>query len=124
MPDNQRPLLPHLQIYTPQLTSIMSVFHRFSGVGFIAAMCLVCIWIYVLCQGEAVYLDFCNFLAYPLVKLMVYGVLACVYYHLLNGIRYLMWSLGRGYELSCVYNSGWLVTFVVFVLIILTVYLV
>lgn len=124
MQDNQRPLSPHLQVYLPQLTSVMSIFHRFTGVGFIAALCLACVWIYVLSQGEMLYLDFCKFLAYPLIKFILYGILACVYYHLLNGIRYLAWSLGKGYELSCVYGSGWLVTFMVLWLIILTVYLV
>jgi succinate dehydrogenase / fumarate reductase cytochrome b subunit len=121
MLSKQRPLSPHLQVYKPQLTSIMSVLHRFTGVGFIAAICLVCVWIYFLCQGELAYLDFCKFLNYPIIKLMLYGILACVYYHFLNGIRYLVWSLGRGYEINCVYRSGWLVTFMVLVLIILTV---
>ncbi len=123
-PPNPKPLSPHLQVYSPQLTSIMSIFHRFSGIVFIVALCLVCVWIYFLSQGETAYLDFCNFLAYPLVKFMLYAILACVYYHLLNGIRYLMWSLGKGYELSCVYSSGWLVAFLVFVLTIFTVYLI
>ena len=123
-PGNSRPLSPHLQIYAPQLTSIMSIFHRFTGVGFSAGLFLLCIWLFSLSQGEKVYLDFCNFLANPLVKLVLYSILVCIYYHFLNGIRYMMWSFGKGYELNCVYTSGWLVTFLVIVITALTVYLV
>lgn len=121
---NARPLSPHLQIYKPQLTSVMSIIHRFTGICFIAALFLVCIWIYFLCQGEKSYYEFCNFLNYPIIKFFIYAILASCYYHLLNGIRYLIWSIGIGYELNRVYIGGWLVTFFVCALTIFTVYLI
>ena len=120
----QKPLSPHLQIYAPQLTSVMSILHRFTGIGFAAALCLTCAWLYTLSQGEASYLNFCSWLKTPVLKLLLYAVLASVYYHLLNGVRYLIWSIGEGFELRTVYNSGWLVASLVFTLTLLTVFLV
>ena len=124
MKSTTRPLSPHLQIYTPQLTSVLSILHRLSGIGLVAALCLTCAWLYALCLGESSYLNFCKWLKIPVVNTLFYVVLACVYYHLLNGIRYLMWSIGEGFELRTVYNSGWLVAALVFTLTILTVFLV
>ena len=123
-PRAPRPLSPHLQIYAPQLTSVMSILHRFTGIGFIAALCLTCLWLYTLGQGEVSYTNFCKWLGHPVMKILFYALLASVYYHMLNGMRYLMCSIGIGYELSSVYKSGWLVTFLVFILTILTVYLI
>lgn len=120
----QKPLSPHLQIYTPQLTSVLSILHRLTGIGFTAALCLACAWIYALSQGEIAYLNFSKWLEIPVIKLLFYAILACVYYHLLNGVRYLMWSVGEGYGLQMVYNSGWLVAAAVFTLTLLTVFLV
>lgn len=120
----ENPLSPHLQIYAPQLTSVMSILHRVTGIGFAAALCLTCVWIYALSQGESSYLNFCKCLEQPVMKLIFYAILTCVYYHLLNGMRYLVWSIGKGYDLGTVYKSGYLIAALVLILTILTVYLV
>jgi succinate dehydrogenase / fumarate reductase, cytochrome b subunit len=120
----QKPLSPHLQIYSPQLTSVMSILHRLTGLGFVAALILTCVWLYSLSDGYLTYNDFCTFTEHPAAKLMLYLVLASVYYHLLNGVRYLMWSIGEGFELRTVYNTGWIVSALVFTLTVLTVFLV
>lgn len=119
---NPRPLSPHLQIYKPQLTSVMSIFHRFTGVGLIAGVILLCIWLFCLVLGEKYYTLFLNLMINPLAKLVTFSIIACCYYHFFNGIRYLMWSLGKCYDLVRVYRSGWTVLLVVFLLMILTVY--
>ncbi len=120
----QKPLSPHLQIYSPQLTSILSILHRLTGLGFVIALIVTCVWLHVLSEVEVVYYNFCTWLNQPLIKVFLYLILACVYYHLLNGIRYLMWSLGKGFALHTVYNSGWVVCALVFTLIVMTVFLV
>jgi succinate dehydrogenase / fumarate reductase cytochrome b subunit len=118
----QRPLSPHLQIYAPQLTSVLSILHRFTGLGFIAALVLTCAWLYALSEGQDSYTNFCTWASQPFIKVVLYMILASVYYHMVNGIRYLMWSLGYGFEQRSVYSSGWLVCTCVFTLIALTVY--
>ncbi len=117
----QKPLSPHLQIYSPQLTSILSILHRFTGVGFTAALVLICAWLHALSEGMDAYASFCNWANDPFIKVILYTMLASVYYHMINGIRYLFWSLGRGFELRSVYSSGWIVCACVFILTVLTV---
>ncbi len=118
----QKPLSPHLQIYSPQLTSVLSILHRFSGVGFVLAIILTCLWLYKLTQGESAYLNFCDWMEQGFVKFIFYLILASVYYHILNGLRYLMWSLGEGFELKTVYKSGWSVVALTIILLIITVF--
>jgi succinate dehydrogenase / fumarate reductase cytochrome b subunit len=118
----QSPLSPHLQIYSPQLTSVLSILHRLSGLGFVAAMILTTLWLYALSSGQTAYLCLCSWIEPLPVQIVLYCILASVYYHLLNGIRYLIWSMGQGYELQTVYSSGWIVVSLVFTLILLTVF--
>jgi succinate dehydrogenase / fumarate reductase cytochrome b subunit len=118
----QKPLSPHLQIYSPQLTSVLSILHRFTGVGFTAALVLACAWLHALSEGMDAYASFCSWISQPLIKGILYLVLGSVYYHMINGIRYLLWSMGHGFELRSVYNSGWIVCACVCILIALTVY--
>lgn len=118
-----KPLSPHLQIYKPQLTSILSILHRITGLGFVVALIATCVWLYTLSEGEATYQNFCTWINQPLTKVALYLILFCVYYHLFNGIRYLIWSLGKGFSLHAIYNSGWIVCALTFTLIIMTVFL-
>ena len=120
----QRPLSPHLQIYSPQLTSVLSILHRLTGLGFTVGLALTCAWLYALSKGPIAYSDFCSWLNQPFVKAIIYLILTSIYYHMLNGIRYLVWSLGKGFELSSVYYSGWIVCILVFFLTILTICLI
>ena len=116
----QRPLSPHLQIYKLQLTSAMSILHRISGIGFVNIMLFVVFFLYTLIAGEECYNAFCNFLNHPIIKVAIILALACVYYHLLNGLRYLIWGLGIGLELKKFYLSGWVIFLLVTALTIFT----
>ena len=118
----QRPLSPHLQIYSPQLTSVLSILHRLTGLGFTVGLILTCAWLFALSVGPVEYNNFCGWLIQPFVKTIIYLILASIYYHMLNGIRYLVWSLGKGFELSSVYYSGWIVCSLIVVLTVLTVF--
>ena len=118
----QKPLSPHLQIYAPQLTSVLSILHRFTGVSFSAALALICAWLHALSEGPDSYFDFCTWAGEPFIRGVLYTMLASVYYHMVNGIRYLLWSIGYGFELRSVYKGGWIVCACVLVLTFLTVY--
>lgn len=116
----QRPLSPHLQVYKPQLTSVLSILHRIAGLGFLVALILVCAWIYALTEGKESYEYFCYWLQQPLIKFILHLILISVYYHLLNGIRYLVWSLGKGFSLRVIYRSGLIICLLALFLTIFT----
>jgi succinate dehydrogenase / fumarate reductase cytochrome b subunit len=109
MPLKKRPLSPHLQVYNPQITSVMSILHRISGV-ILALGSLFLLWILVsLSMGEQSFATTSVFLASPIAKLALMGYTACLMYHLFNGIRHLFWDIGKGFDIPTVYRSGYAV---------------
>jgi succinate dehydrogenase / fumarate reductase cytochrome b subunit len=107
----QRPLSPHLQIYKPQLTSVMSILHRFSGFA-LAVGTLMVVWLLVsTAMGEGAFLFYSSFASSIIGKLMLFGWSAAFYYHLCNGIRHLLWDSGRLFSLEKAYLAGYIVLF-------------
>ena len=104
-----RPLSPHLQVYRPQLTSIMSIMHRASGAVLATGSLLVALWLVALAAGEVVFNPVADAMQHPLGQLVVFGYSLALVYHGLNGIRHLMWDLRIGLEIKQVYQSGYLV---------------
>lgn len=104
----KRPLSPHLLIYRPQLTSVLSIFHRFTGAALSVGLLLLVYWLAALAAGDAAYAAALGVLgAWPVKLVLLLGVFA-FFYHLCNGIRHLWWDTGRGFEIPQVYRSGWL----------------
>ena len=104
-----RPLSPHLQVYRPQLTSVMSIMHRASGAVLATGSLLVALWLVTLAAGAAVFNPVADAMRHPLGQLVVFGYSLALVYHGLNGIRHLMWDLRVGLEIRQVYQSGYLV---------------
>ena len=104
-----RPLSPHLQVYRPQLTSIMSIMHRASGAVLATGSLLVALWLVALAAGAAVFNPVADAMQHLLGQLVVFGYSLALVYHGLNGIRHLMWDLRIGLEIKQVYQSGYLV---------------
>ncbi|MGI9292012.1 MAG: succinate dehydrogenase, cytochrome b556 subunit [Gammaproteobacteria bacterium] len=111
MAADHRPLSPHLQIYRPQLTSVLSILHRATGVFLALGMLALVYWLSALSQGPESYLAAISFLGSVPGKLLLLGWALSFFFHLLNGIRHLFWDAGKGFELSQVYSSGWMVVF-------------
>lgn len=109
MDHGQRPLSPHLSIYKPQLTSMLSIFHRLTGGALFVGGFLLLGWVFSLVWGEASYQMMMNFLESPLGIVLLSGWLFAFYYHLLNGLRHLYWDMGRGFDLETTYRTGWIV---------------
>ena len=105
----ERPLSPHLQIYKPQLTSVLSILHRGTGVFLSLGAILVVYWLYALSQGAQAFMDAQSLLGSWFGKLVLLGLAVSVFYHLFNGIRHLFWDAGMNLELSGAYKSGWTV---------------
>lgn len=105
----ERPLSPHLQIYRPQITSVLSIFHRMSGVFLFLGSFLWAYWLYAISQGIESYEVAQECMLHPLGLAILVGWTAMLFYHLLNGIRHLMWDAGHGFDLPTMRKTGWIV---------------
>ena len=104
-----RPLSPHLSIHKKVLTSIFSIFHRFTGIGLSLGAILLSIWILLLALGPKYYSIFQNISSLLIFKFFLFLWTLAVFYHLFNGVRYLFWSFGKMMDLNVVYKSGYVV---------------
>ncbi|MBA3564423.1 MAG: succinate dehydrogenase, cytochrome b556 subunit [Gammaproteobacteria bacterium] len=107
--NENRPLSPHLQVYKPQLTSVLSILHRMTGVFLSIAGLLLAYWLVSLMRGPEVYADAMSLLGSGFMRLVLAGVSFSFFYHLCNGIRHLFWDAGYGFEIEQIYASGWTV---------------
>ena len=109
MSAERRPLSPHLQIYKPQLTSVLSISHRATGVGLAAGLLLLTWWLLAAAAGPDSFTVVQDFLGSWLGYLILFGFSYAPMFHLCNGVRHLFWDAGWGFELDTVYKSGWAV---------------
>lgn len=106
MASDHRPLSPHLQVYKPQLTSMLSITHRATGVALAIGTLLLVWWLVAAASGEDAFSIVQGFIGSWLGTLMLLGWSFALFYHLCNGIRHLFWDAGRGFELDSAYASG------------------
>ncbi|RMD61214.1 MAG: succinate dehydrogenase, cytochrome b556 subunit [Alphaproteobacteria bacterium] len=104
-----RPLSPHLQIYRPQLTSVLSITHRLSGVALTLGTLLLVYWLVAVAAGPQAYEAATGFIGSWFGRLLLFGWSLALFYHLCNGIRHLFWDMGIGLDLPSVYRSGYAV---------------
>ena len=105
----QRPLSPHLQVYRPQMTSVMSIMHRAAGIVLTTGTLVMTAWLVSLAMGAESYGMVAAFLAHPLGQFVLFGYSVALIYHALNGIRHLGWDIGIGLTIPEVYRNGQLV---------------
>lgn len=120
MPSGNRPLSPHLQVYRPQLTSILSILHRITGVGLWAGALMMTYWIASATYGPEAFARAQWFLGSWFGRLVLLGLTVALYYHLANGIRHLAWDIGWGFEMDTINISGWAVVIFTGVMTVLT----
>ncbi|QOC21100.1 succinate dehydrogenase, cytochrome b556 subunit [Wenzhouxiangella sp. AB-CW3] len=108
MVTDNRPISPYT-VYRPQLTSVMSFSHRISGILLSLGMVVVVLWVLALASGPEAFERINSLLATPigLVAMLVWTF--SLFYHLLNGIRHLLWDAGWLLDLRGAYASGWIV---------------
>ena len=109
MANRERPLSPHLQVYRWQITMTMSILHRATGIVLVAGAFALAWWLLAVAAGGDAYASAAACLASPVGKLVLFGFSLALVYHLLNGIRHLLWDAGWGFELPEVYRSGYTV---------------
>jgi succinate dehydrogenase / fumarate reductase cytochrome b subunit len=107
MPVRARPLSPHLQIYRWQIGNTLSILHRITGLALAFGLAALSYWLISLAGGEAAYGEAMQVLASPLGLVVLLGWTFSFMYHLLNGIRHLVWDAGYGFERGARHASGW-----------------
>lgn len=101
-----RPLAPHLQVYKPQLTSVMSILHRASGAGLALGLPVFVAWLVVLASGQHFYGILIGWLQNPIMQIVLFGWTWAFFYHFCTGIRHLLWDAGLFLDLKGVYSTG------------------
>jgi succinate dehydrogenase / fumarate reductase cytochrome b subunit len=104
-----RPLSPHLQVYKPQLTSVLSILHRMTGVALAVGTLLLVWWLIAAATGAEAFNTVQTVIGSWIGRLLLFGWSFSLFYHLCNGIRHLFWDMGKGFELPTVSASGWAV---------------
>jgi succinate dehydrogenase / fumarate reductase cytochrome b subunit len=93
-----RPLSPHLQIYKPMLTMMMSIAHRLTGAALYFGMLLFAWWLIAAAAGANTYAGFETFMGSLIGRLILFGYTWALLHHLLGGIRHLIWDTLHGLQ--------------------------
>ena len=109
--NKENPLSPHIQIYSWNISSLISIFHRIVGVINIQILILVCLWIALLSLGEVNYEYIKFFLQSFFGKFFIVCIVWSFIFQILSEIRHLFWDFGYGFELKTSKISGLIVVF-------------
>jgi succinate dehydrogenase / fumarate reductase, cytochrome b subunit len=107
-----RPTSPHLGIYRPQISSMLSIMHRLTGVAMFFCISILS-WGFIVAQSYGYINSECDclqaLLSCWLTKLAIVGISYAFIYHFCTGVRHLVWDMGKGYDLESVNRSGWFI---------------
>lgn len=96
----ERPLSPHLQIYRPMLTMMMSIVHRVTGSALFFGTILMLWWLIAAASGPSAYATFQWFAGSIIGKLILFGYTWALFHHMLGGFRHFIWDTGRGFGVN------------------------
>jgi len=97
-----RPLSPHLQIYRPMLTMMMSILHRITGAALYVGILLLLWWLVAAARSDASFDTVQGFFGHWFGRIVLFGFSWALIHHALGGIRHLLWDTGRGFDLKTV----------------------
>ena len=103
----ERPLSPHLQIYRPTLTMLMSIAHRITGMLLYAGTILLAMWLISVATGPAYFAFVNEFFASYFGRLLLLGYTWALLHHMLGGIRHLIWDTGTGFGPRSIEILAW-----------------
>ena len=109
MSNNGRPVSPHLSIYRWPITMTLSILHRASGVALSIGFVVWAAWLFAAAIGPEAYAVVAASLTSAVGKVLLVGWSLAFFYHLANGIRHLVWDMGRGFEMRQANASAWFV---------------
>jgi succinate dehydrogenase / fumarate reductase, cytochrome b subunit len=103
----ERPLSPHLQVYRPQWTTVLSISHRATGIALSVGGIALVWWLAAAAGSPEYYESFAGIAGSIIGRLALFIWTFCLFYHLGNGIRHLMWDAGKWLELEQARKSGY-----------------
>ena len=103
----ERPLSPHLQIYRPMLTMMMSIAHRISGTANAAGFVLLAMWLVAIAAGPQAYAQVSSVFASIPGRIVLFLFTWSLVHHMLGGIRHLIWDTGRGLDRTSIEVFAW-----------------
>jgi succinate dehydrogenase / fumarate reductase cytochrome b subunit len=98
--NTNRPTSPHLQVYKLPLTGIISITHRLTGMLLSAGLILIVYILYAVAGGSSTYSSMQSFMSLWPVKLLYWGFIYALFFHLCHGVRHLIWDSGKSFELD------------------------
>lgn len=120
MTDNPRPLSPHLFIYKWQITMVLSIVQRITGVGMFFGTALICWWLAAAAIGDGA-LEIVYFVAGSIIgQLVLFFFVWALFQHMLQGIRHFVWDMGKGFASEGRFLTSWIIVGAAFVLALLT----
>jgi len=107
--ERTRPLSPNIQIYRPQLTSVLSIANRMTGVVLSVCAVVLVVWLIAAATGPQAYAAVQGAILSWIGQIVLFGATFAFFLHLCGGIRHLVWDTVHGFELRSIYASGWAV---------------
>lgn len=107
--ERARPVSPNIQNYRPQLTSVLSILNRLTGVMLSASALMLVVWLVAGAAGPQAYFVVQGVIGSWIGRIILFGATLAFFFHLCGGIRHLVWDSVHGFELRSIYISGWMV---------------
>jgi succinate dehydrogenase / fumarate reductase, cytochrome b subunit len=104
----ERPLSPHLQIYRPMLTMMMSIAHRISGAANAAGFVLLAWWLVAIAAGPDAYAQVSHVFSSIIGRIVLFLFTWSLVHHMLGGMRHLVWDTGRALDKTSIEVLAWL----------------
>ncbi|MEM6762525.1 MAG: succinate dehydrogenase, cytochrome b556 subunit [Pseudomonadota bacterium] len=101
-----RPLSPHLSIYRPIVTMVMSIMHRMTGVMNIAGLVLVVGYLVAIASGPEAYALANDVYGSWFGRIVLVSFTWSLVHHMLGGVRHAIWDAGRGFG-EIRYKMSW-----------------
>jgi succinate dehydrogenase / fumarate reductase cytochrome b subunit len=105
----ERPLSPHLSVYKFKYTLVTSISNRFAAFVLSVGLLILVYWLVSLAAGARAYAQARGILSLGVFKPIYFLLLAAFVYHLVAGVRHLVWDCGLGLERASARRSAWLV---------------
>lgn len=120
----KRPLSPHLTIYKPQFTSVMSIFHRITGIFLLFSLFLSVFWVFSMAISKEAYFVMKFILSSIPFKIMIFFTIFAFWYHFCTGVRHLFYDIGKGFDYNFINFSAYIIIICSFGLSLLTLLLI
>lgn len=104
----ERPLSPHLQVYSPLINMVMSIVHRITGAALYFGTVLLACWLLAAATGPEQFAYVTGIFGSVLGRIVLIGYTWALLHHMFGGLRHLVWDTGRGFELATVDMMCWM----------------